>query len=227
MNTKSTLYDTIKPKAIELRKQGKTYSEICKELRYIPKSTLSGWFRGIDLSEKDILRIKKLMVESGNMGRHLGAQRNRQKREDRLASIKINAETEYEKFKNESNFIAGLVLYLAEGSKKSESFMFMNSDYKLIQYMHRWVLDFGSKNILDIKFRLYIHELYADECCELFWSETLGVSQAQFLKTIYKPTGRQHKKNPIYKGCLRLEVKGGNELYWKTMTWRDCFYKSL
>jgi len=35
--------------AIKMRRQGKTYNEI-NRLLSIPKSTLSGWFRGVELS---------------------------------------------------------------------------------------------------------------------------------------------------------------------------------
>lgn len=43
-----------KAKAVQLRKQGKTYNEI-NRLLHIPKSTLSGWFNGLEIPE----RIKK------------------------------------------------------------------------------------------------------------------------------------------------------------------------
>jgi hypothetical protein len=123
-------------------------------------------------------------------------------------------------------FLAGLILYLAEGSKKSEQFQFMNSDPKLMKYMILWVTKCGNKDFKTLRFRLYIHKLYEHENCETFWLKELKADSTQFLKTIYKPTGRVYKKNPQYKGCLRLEV-AGSELYWKTMAWRDCFYYEL
>lgn len=202
------------------------FSEICNELGFIPKSTLSNWLRNIELTHTQRERIQKIMTNNGSKGRFIGAQRNHQNRLERLASIRQIAEHEYNKLLDEPLFLAGLVLYLAEGSKKTEQFQFMNSDPKLMECMVTWTIKIGKEAREKLRFRLYIHELYAHEMCEKFWVKELRVKPDQFLKTIYKPTGRVHKKNPHYKGCLRLEV-AGSELYWKTMAWRDCFYATL
>jgi hypothetical protein len=226
MNSTSRLYSRLKPQAIELRRQGKTFSEIQNAIGNVPKSTLSNWLRDVTLSDVQMQHIREIMIESGSIGRHIGSQKNHKNRLKRLAKIKRIAEDEYIQHIQDPLFLAGLLLYLAEGSKKSEQFQFMNSDPKLMKYMILWVTKCSKKELKDLRFRLYIHELYTCENCEIFWSKELGVGQKQFLKTIYKPTGRVYKKNPNYKGCLRLEVSG-SELYWKTMAWRDCFYSSL
>ena len=226
MNSKTKLYSELKPRAIELRRRGKTFSEIQADLGHIPKATLSNWLKNIELTNKQHRRIQKIMTENGLAGRQIGAQKNHQNRITRLAKIRQVAENEYSQSLKDPFFLAGLLLYLAEGSKKTEQFQFMNSDPKLIQCMVHWVIRSGKKELKDLHFRLYIHELYAHEQCENFWIKELGVRPEQFLKTIYKPTGRIYKKNPAYKGCLRLEV-AGSELYWKTMAWRDCFYATL
>ena len=156
-----------------------------------------------------------------------GAIANRQKRIDRLSDIAMRARKEYLENTKDPNFLAGLVLYLAEGTKKSEAFAFMNSDIQLVRFIISWIEQFGGVGgYNNVRFRLYIHELYAHEKCEEFWTSGLNAQKEDFLKTIYKPTGREYKKNPQYKGCLRVEVRG-SELYWKTMTWRDCFYSNL
>ena len=216
----------LKPLAIRLRGQGKTYSEIQKEIGSVSKSTLTGWLRGIELSDAQKDRIQKIVTESGQRGRQIGAWRNQQKRKERLIVIKQKAEVDYETYVNDPIFIPGLVLYLAEGSKKFERFQFMNSDPYLIKLMINWILLVSNLQPSELRFRLYIHQLYAHENCEKFWVNALRVEETQLLKTIYKPTGRSHKKNPSYKGCLRIEV-AGSELYWKTLGWRDCLYKTI
>ncbi|HUY85308.1 MAG TPA: hypothetical protein VMU97_02220 [Candidatus Dormibacteraeota bacterium] len=226
MNSKTKLYSELKPRAVELRRQGKMYSEICNELGHIPKGTLSNWLKSIELTNRQHERIQKIMAKNGLAGRQIGAQRNHQNRLKRLARIKQTAEDEYKHCLKDPLFLAGLLLYLAEGSKKTERFEFMNSDPKLMKCMVLWTMKNGKQNLESLRFRLYIHELYAHEKCEDFWIKELKVEPEQFLKTVYKPTGRIYKKNPLYKGCLRLEV-AGSELYWKTMAWRDCFYAAL
>jgi len=216
----------LKPRAVELRKQGKTFSEIQAILGQIPKGTLSGWLKPILLTEIQKKRILEKIKKQGHVGRMRGAWRNHEKRLERIDRISSVAKLEYKTYSQDPLFLPGLVLYLAEGSKKTESFQFMNSDYQLIKIMINWITKFGGHEFANLRFRLYIHKIYAHENHESFWIRVLRADESQMLKTIYKPTNRTYKKNPSYKGCLRIEVIG-NELYWKTMTWRDCLYASL
>lgn len=227
MNTKTLLYSKLKPQAIELRKQGMTYPEIIAKIGPVPKNTLSNWLKNTKLGDEQIERIKQYMKERGNAGRQAGAWANKKRRIDRLAKLKNAAETEYSTFSEQPMFLAGLVLYLAEGSKKWEAFHFMNSDPYLIKIMVRWILNYSDVEFRNIHFRLYIHEVYKNEDCESYWMNELGLKPEQLKKTIYKPTGRENKKNPAYRGCLRIEPKGNSDIYWKTLAWRDCLYKSM
>lgn len=227
MNSRTKILSELKPAAIKLRKKGRTFTEIQVELGAIPKGTLSGWLRNIEITESQKKRIKKLMFTKGMHGRQKGAWANHEKRIKRLAAIKEHASAEYSLLLKDPLFTTGLVLYLAEGSKKTESFQFMNSDPYLIKLMIQWIMVVSTIDFASLRFRLYIHDLYSNENCETYWVKTLGAEPGQFLKTVYKPTGREYKKNPAYKGCLRIEVKGGSELYWKTMAWRDCLYETI
>lgn len=227
MNSRTKRLGALKPLAIQLRMQGKTFSEIQKELGFINKGTLSGWVKNIELTDEQKQRIRLLMTEKGLVGRQIGAWKNHEKRINRLARIKVEATDEYPLLCKDPFFLTGLVLYLAEGSKKSESFQFMNSDPFLIKIMIRWILQVTNLSFSNLRFRLYIHEIYAHENCELFWLESLNAKPEQLMKTIYKPTEREYKKNPSYKGCLRIESPSGSELYWRTLTWRDCLYATI
>lgn len=227
MNSRTKVLGLQKTQAIKLRKQGKTFTEIQAELGFINKGTLSGWVKNIELTKVQKNRIKILMTEKGLVGRQIGAWKNHEKRIVRLATIRKQASVEYATLLKQPFFLPGLVLYLAEGSKKTENFQFMNSDPYLITLMIKWILGVTDISFANLHFRLYIHEIYAHENCELFWAESLGAKPEQFMKTIYKPTGREYKKNPSYKGCLRIESPDGSMLYWRTMTWRDCLYETI
>lgn len=217
---------TLKVQAIDLRKQGMTYSEIRAQIGPIPKGTLSGWLKTIELTPEQEVRIRNKMIVQGHAGRQKGAWQNRQKRIARLAKIHASAKNEYRTFLKNPQFMAGLILYLAEGNKKHERFEFMNSDPYLVEIMSRWVTMFGNIDLVQIRYRLYIHNIYAHENCEQAWSDFLKLNSDQLLKTIYKPTLHKIKKNPSYKGCIRMEIRG-SELYWKVMTWQKCLYNSL
>lgn len=226
MNTKSKLYSELKPKAIELREKGYTFSKICDVVGFIPKGTLSNWLRNIELNNRQNKRIRDKMISKGLIGRQIGSERNHLLRMERISNIKRIAQKEYNIYIRQEYFLSGLVLYLAEGTKKNERFEFMNSDFKLVKFMMLWINNFGKIDFDSLRFRLYIHKLYEHEKCKEFWSSMLNIRHDQFLKTIYKPTNRVYKKNPSYKGCIGLEVSG-SELYLKTMAWRDCFYTKI
>ena|SRR3990167_2592473 len=216
----------LKIQAIGLRKQGKTYSEIQAEIGPVSKNSLSRWLRPIELTAKQKTRITEKSLTLGHIGRMKGSERNHEKRLERLARIHSGAKMNFPVLCKNSSFLPGLVLYLAEGSKKTERFEFMNSDPYLIALISQWITKFGGLEPSDIRYRLYIHKVYANEDCEKFWVEFLGLMPEQLLKTIYKPTLHKVKKNPSYKGCMRVELRG-SELYWKVMTWQKCLYNSI
>ena len=216
----------IKTKAVSLRKRGKTYSEIQEALGPLPKGTLSGWLKTIELTETQKKRIQDKILNRSALGRQKGGWTNHQNRLTRISTIKTEARKEFASFSNNKLFLVGIALYSAEGSRKIERFQFMNSDPSLIKIMLKWIHRFGPASFKNIKARLYIHKIYAHEDHEKFWSSFLDIKPSQFQKTILKPTLHRVKKNPKYKGCLRIETSG-SELYWKMMTWRELFYKKF
>ncbi len=212
--------------AIKLRKDGRTYSEIQKELGHLPKSTLSGWLKNIELTDDHKSRIFERIHSAAEIGRQKGGWTNHLKRVARIEKIKKEAVEEYSVLKRNRLFLAGLTLFLAEGSKKTEYFQFMNSDPSLIKIMMFWLNQFAGVPPDKMKFRLYTHKIFSNENYEQYWSNTLNIPIVQFYKTVYKDTVHKTKKNNEYKGCLRLEV-GGSTLYWKIIQWRDILYNSF
>lgn len=215
-----------KETAIRLRKQGKTYSEIKEVIGPLAKSTLSNWLKPIELTSNQKDHIQKKMTNRGAIGRQKGGWRNHQKRLTRIAIIQAEAQKEFFPLSKDPLFMTGLALYLAEGSKKSERFEFMNSDPFLMKIMLKWLCKFGDTPAAKVGARLYAHELYAHKNYEKFWANFLAIDASQFHKTVYKSTPHESKKNPDYKGCLRIDIKG-SELFWKIMKWRDMLYKEI
>lgn len=215
-----------KQKAINLRTLGKTYSEIQNAVGPIPKSTLSGWLKSVELTDNQRLAIQEKILKRGALGRQKGGWKNHQKRLERIDNIRKLANKEFPILKKDPFFLFGLALYLAEGSKKIERFQFMNSDPHLVKMIIKWLNKFGRIGNRDISARLYAHKIYANENNEKFWSNFLNLPMSQFHKTIYKHTDHKIKKNPGYKGCVRIEIPG-SELYWKIIHWRNILYKNL
>jgi len=118
------------------------------------------------------------------------------------------------------------MLYWAEGGKKARSFQFVNSDWRIIQLMLRFLREIAKIDEELIKIRLYIHEIYKDENCEKFWLEITQISPQFLQKTIYKPSLHKVKKNKNYKGCCRIEITQ-SEIYWKIIKWQELLFEQI
>lgn len=208
-----------KSEAVSLRKLGYSYTEISGKMGGVAKSTLSGWLKGIVLTNKQSSRLLAKSKAAGQVGRQIGANTNRQKSLERVANIQVEADEEFVANHHNKLFLIGIALYWAEGNQKTHRFQFTNSNPEMINVMLRWLELVGCEDS-QIKFRLYIHKPYQDENCEEYWQKITGFERGSFQKTLLKPTKHNTKKNPDYKGCLKIDVNG-SELYWKVKRWEE------
>lgn len=215
-----------KRKAIELRIQGKTYSEIRAIIPNLPKSTLSGWVRNIKLTREQKARLDRHLQEVTYNARVKSAWTKKKKKQERIQKIFEEAEKEYSSLSKNPFFLIGLVLYWGEGSKKNGQFMFSNSDPAAIKAMMRWLMEICKIPKENIKIRIFIHKIYAHENCEKFWSKITGIPVMNFQKTIYKPTLHKLKKNLDYKGCVQLRVLK-TAFFWRVIGWMRALVKDF
>lgn len=199
--------------AIELRKQGKTYTEICSLISNLPRGTLSKWLSKLSLTEKEEKLLQQQRLIRKVTGRASANHTNRMKKQKRLQFIYSKAENLFSNFKNNPFFIAGIILYWAEGAKTTERVQFMNSDPRLVILMIRWFEKFLKVKKEKMRIRLFSHKIYFSENHELFWEKIIPLPKSCFLKTIYKPTPHTLKKNPNYRGCIRVDAGGVNEFH--------------
>lgn len=205
--------------AIELRKHGFSYKEILKKVP-VAKSSLSGWLRYLDLTDEQIDLLKQKVKNGQDQGRIKSSLANRQKRLEREALVAEAAKKDFEKYIENSFFVLGVALYWAEGSKRTTNFQFINSDPDIIKLMIRWCIKYMNVAKEDLKVRLFMHQIYANEDCEGFWEQVTGISRAVFQKTTYKPTRLSFKKNPNYKGCLRITINRVESLR-RVLAWKN------
>lgn len=187
--------------AVKLRKMGKSYNEIRKEIG-VPISTLSDWFRNqkwsnniaIELSEKvrlqSIIRLKNLNKIRGT----------------NLDLIYKDAQSEaFEEFnelKYHPLFIAGVVIYWGEGDKASKNnFRISNSDPLMV----RLFLDFLRKICRVDEGRIRAGLLVYSDIDKIeavrFWSQKIGLSEKQFIKSTVI-IGRHKTKKIRYGICV-------------------------
>ncbi|HEY4508656.1 MAG TPA: hypothetical protein VJC13_00010 [Candidatus Paceibacterota bacterium] len=209
-----------KEKAIELRKMGNSYKDILSQV-FVSKSTISSWLKDLSITSEEKKLLKERIDTNISRGRIKSATAIRRNRLDREKKLFIQAKSEFEVFKNDPMFFVGVGLYWAEGSKRSSTFHFMNSDPEMVVFMISWCRKFLLKEVNNISLRLYTHRLFESENLEEYWSKTTGISLSKFKKTVYKPSGLGYKKRPMYKGCMRIEISKGMHLLRKMQFWQQ------
>ena len=183
-----------------LRRLGWTYSEI-RELIPVPKGTLSGWCSGIELSEEQIAGIKE------RTGSQRGVPRDTQRRwRERKDAIRREAEIEVAHLAHDPFWVAGAVMYWAEGSKTTNRLSLANSDPAALRLFVDWTrryLDAKAEFVLS----LHLHHGNDEDAAMAYWSKVISPQPASFTKTFIKPPGTGHRNNHLPNGVCRVVLR--------------------
>lgn len=172
-----------KERIFQLRKEGRTYREIERDTG-VSRATLSAWF-------KDVSWSSHLSIDHRN--RNLGASKERMERMNMLRKLKLQyhyalieteAAKEYETFKNETLFWAGLMVYAGEGDRRSKDLIrISNVDF----YLHRIFIAFCKKYLEikenKLKFGLILYPDHNEVTCKDIWMKEIGIPDILFYKT--------------------------------------------
>ncbi len=200
-----------KEKAIKLRRQGKSYSEILKKIP-VAKSTLSLWLREVGLSKKQ----KQRLTEKKRAAAIRGAMAKKQQRLIITQKIKNKARSEIKNISKRELWLIGIALYWAEGYKekngRSSLVVLGNSDANMIKIFLKWLQDICKVGRKDIGFRILLHENAVDKLLEVqkYWADATGFSKKEFQKVTWKKhkvrTNRENVGKDYY-GLLAVTVK--------------------
>jgi len=173
-----------KNKALQLRSSGKSYREI-KNLLSIPKSTLSGWLKKTNWSDKIRLKLKKKAREKNTIrlrslnkirGKHL-AKLYQEARDE--------AKQEFEYFKLHPLFISGTTIYWGEGDRSSRCIVRVaNTDPFMIQVFVKFLREVCgiSKKVIRAHILIY-PDLNQNKCID-FWVKKSKLSVENFNKCV-------------------------------------------
>lgn len=170
--------------ALQLRNQGKSYSQIKKQIN-VSKSSLSLWLRNLPLSSNQLRKLRdmnEIRIEKFR-------QTMRKKREKRLASYYKDEKKKILPLNLRELYIAGLFLYWGEGNKAArQTVSINNTDPSVLRFSLRWMTK--SLKIPENKIKVYLH-LYKDMDIKKetsFWSKTLKIPRTRFAKPYIKNT---------------------------------------
>ncbi|MDQ0934903.1 hypothetical protein [Streptomyces turgidiscabies] len=205
--------DDLRHRARELRLQGWTYDRIQVELG-CSKSSISLWVRDLPKPER-----KRTPEEASAIARR-GWEATLQRREEERQSTKKASKQTVGDLSDREVFLAGVVLYWAEGAKdksysRRERLHFINSDPNVIAFFLRW-LDVLGVERERLRFRVSIHESANVTDAEEFWAALVGAELSAFQKaTLKKHNPKTSRKNTseAYRGCLIIYVLKSAELY--------------
>lgn len=207
-----------KEKAIQLRLKGFSYNEINKKIG-VPKSTLSGWLKNVQLSDAAAERLnsrKTIGFRNGLLKRN--------KRQTHLAwkraiETQNRASKRIGRLSKKELLVLGAALYWGEGHKRlqrkdgrelpSHAINFTNSDPEMIQAFILFLRKVMGVDILDMKaaVRLYQHQNEAD--CVRYWVKVTGIPVGNFNKSTYQVSAASKKIRPYNRlpfGTIRISV---------------------
>lgn len=167
----------------ELRKKGRSYREIQKELG-ISRSTLCEWFKNVEWSKhiKNKNSVRNIVLSKDRL-RLLQEGRNKMLK-DKYNEVQNEAEKEFYIFKKEPLFTAGLMIYAGEGDKRNQNnSRISNSEFYLHKIFIKFAQEFLDIKKENIKISLVLYpDLEIEECVNK-WSKELGISKLNFYKT--------------------------------------------
>lgn len=188
-----------KTKAIELRKKGMSYGQIQKQIK-VAKSTLSLWCKDVSLSKEQ--RVL-LMSRTGQVKGVLAIQKiywtRRKEAFDRGVVL-------YRQNNKDTVFVAGIMLYWAEGKKKG-SVTISNSDPSLIHFMVNWFVKYFKIARDELVVHLHIHAGQDEKKMKQYWSTLTKIPIENFQKSFTKPEGTGHRGKILYNGTANVRLK--------------------
>ncbi len=219
-----------KEKAIKLRQNGLSYTEILKQIP-VAKSSLSLWLKSVKLAVSQ----KQRLTDKKRASALRGAMKRKDERIALTKKIKDKARKEIGKLTKRELFLIGVALYWAEGSKEKEyhpgsGIKFSNSDPYMIKIFLKWLLEIIKLPKDRIYLDIFIHESHKDrlEVVKEYWSKHTSFPVEDFKHIYFKKNKVNTKRKNIgniYFGLLRIVVKESSTLNRKIQGWTEGIYQ--
>ena len=203
--------------AIKLRKLGRSYHVISKELG-VPKSTLSDWLGGTNWS-------KQIKIELTRRANYVAQKRLRLINKARRAMwerwrevAREEARKEFPRLRRNPLFIAGIMLYWGEGDSKMENgcVKIANTDPEMIRIFALFLKKICRVANEKIKMELILYPDLKEDTCKKLWSKAGQVPLEKFIKT--QVIQGRHPTRRLSHGICLMYVNS-RQLKEKIYTW--------
>lgn len=195
-------FTSIKEETIRLRNAGYSYTYI-NEKTGVSKSTLSNWLGRISYqpNKETINKIGKARAASG-------LAKNRIKLES-IKCAQAQAKKDIGEVTKRDLFMAGLGLYIGEGSKSHNIVRITNSNYQIILFAIRWFNEALGVPLENFSLRIHLYPDSDEKEVLKFWSNATGFSAGQFMKSQvdYREDKKISKKGQLPYGTAHLSVR--------------------
>jgi hypothetical protein len=195
-----------------LRRLGLTYSEI-RLIIPVPKGTLSNWCQELKLTKKQIEAIRARVPSQKGIPKD-----SQWRRRLEIERIRSEAERFAIEHCDDAFFVAGVVLYWAEGSKWRNDFAVANTDPAALRLFVAWVRSYLNRQA-EFRLSLHLHHGNSERLAKSYWRFELGLPNAKFTKTYIKPRGTGHRKNRVVAGVCRVRVLRCADNWNRVMAW--------
>ena len=106
---------------------------------------------------------------------------------------------------DDAAFVAGTVLYWAEGGKTERQLTLSNADPAALRTFIRWVHRHVQPEPR-VSLQLFLHADNDESQARAWWSRQLRWPDLYFIKTYLKPAGTGHRKNHLPFGVCKARI---------------------
>ncbi|MDD2758505.1 MAG: helix-turn-helix domain containing protein [Patescibacteria group bacterium] len=211
--------NNIRDKAMELRKEKKSYRQISEQLG-ISKSTVSLWLKNLKWSEDIIDELAKIAKTKSRAQLKVMTEKRRQQNEARRKEAAKEAARQFSGFLKNYIFLTGISIYWGEGDKQAHNGLvrMSNTDPMMLRLFIKFLKEICGVPQERIKLWLLLYPDNNEEACRKYWKRLCHVQDSQFVKT-QRIVGR-HKKRRLGFGVGNLYVCD-KCLKVKILTWID------
>ena len=210
--------------ALQLRKRGFTLAEVAK-LCEISKSTASKWFKNNATSRSVTKQNKKRAGQENAKRLKLMSKTREVERAYRYKEVLRSAETEHKHYKSSSLFVAGLMIYAAQGDLKNKhQIRLSGTDEKGHKIFIKFAIEYLGVQKKDIHFWILLYQGQSEEVSMKRWKAATTLPYSQFYKNQYINTKKT--KQTLHNGVGNTII-GSTVLKHKLNRWIELMLKEL